>query len=92
MRRDLRHGKVLIDWSQNHPAKTTVAPYSVRIRAEPWVSTPISWDEVDRAAETGEPELLKFGLRDVLARVASVGDLFEPLVHEEGPGPQPPGG
>ena len=46
MRRDLRQGKVLIDWSQNHAAKTTIAPYSLRALAFPSVSTPLTWDEV----------------------------------------------
>ena len=41
MRRDLRAGKVLIDWSQNHAAKTTIAPYSLRALAVPSVSTPV---------------------------------------------------
>ena len=53
MRRDLRHGKVLIDWSQNHGAKTTVAPYSLRARPHPTVSTPVTWDEVAAGVESG---------------------------------------
>jgi bifunctional non-homologous end joining protein LigD len=79
MRRDLRRGKVLIDWSQNHPAKTTIAPYSVRIRAEPWVSTPVSWDEVAGTARDGDAAGLRFDVNDVAARVRSGGDLFAPL-------------
>ena len=47
--------KVLIDWSQNHPAKTTVAAYSLRARPEPTVSTPVSWDEVEACAASGDP-------------------------------------
>ena len=68
-----RTGKVFIDWSQNNTAKTTVAPYSLRARERPAVSTPITWDEVEecRAAE----ELL-FTADEVLERVGSVGDLF----------------
>jgi len=54
MRRDLRHGKVLIDWSQNHAAKTTIAPYSLRALPAPTVSTPLTWDEVQSGAEGGE--------------------------------------
>ncbi len=46
MTKALRHGKVLVDWSQNNAAKTTVAPYSLRARPEPTVSTPITWAEV----------------------------------------------
>jgi bifunctional non-homologous end joining protein LigD len=68
-----RTGKVLIDWSQNNPAKTTVAPYSLRARARPSVSTPVTWDEVEacRVAED-----LVFLADDVRERVAADGDLF----------------
>jgi bifunctional non-homologous end joining protein LigD len=79
MRKSLRRGKVLIDWSQNHPAKTTVAVYSLRGNPEPTVSTPVTWEEVKRCCEGGRPELLRFGADDVLARVAEHGDLFAPV-------------
>jgi bifunctional non-homologous end joining protein LigD len=73
MTRKLRPGKVFIDWSQNNPAKTTVAPYSLRARAHPTVSTPLLWKEVE-ACEN--PEDLVFTTSDVLARVDEHGDLF----------------
>ena len=79
MRKSLRRGKVLIDWSQNHPAKTTVAVYSLRGRPEPTVSTPVTWEEVNHCAEQGRPELLRFTADDVLGRVAEHGDLFAPV-------------
>ena len=47
MTKSLRGGKIFVDWSQNNPAKTTVAPYSLRARDEPTVSTPLTWDEVE---------------------------------------------
>ena len=53
MEKVLRPGKVLVDWSQNNPAKTTVAPYSLRARAGATVSTPIGWDEVDAVRDGG---------------------------------------
>ena len=80
MRRDLRNGKVLIDWSQNHGAKTTVAPYSLRARPHPTVSTPVTWDEVAACVESGRPEELVFEATDVVERVEELGDLFEPLL------------
>jgi bifunctional non-homologous end joining protein LigD len=80
MRRDLRHGKVLIDWSQNHGAKTTVAPYSLRARPHPTVSTPVTWDEVAACVESGRPDELVFEATDVVGRVDDLGDLFEPLL------------
>ncbi|HEX3947487.1 MAG TPA: DNA primase small subunit domain-containing protein, partial [Acidimicrobiales bacterium] len=80
MRRELRRGRVLIDWSQNHAAKTTVAPYSLRGRPHPTVSTPVAWDEVDDCVSSGEPERLVFESADVLQRVGDHGDLFGPLL------------
>jgi len=78
MRRDLRQGKVLIDWSQNHAAKTTIAPYSLRALALPSVSTPLTWEEVQEGAGGGG-DGLRFVAGDVLERIQSVGDLFAPL-------------
>jgi bifunctional non-homologous end joining protein LigD len=77
MTKSLRTGKVLIDWSQNNGAKTTVAPYSLRARAHPTVSTPVTWDEV---AACREPDDLFFTAPDMLARAESSGDLFAPLL------------
>lgn len=75
MRKDLRPGKVFIDWSQNSRHKTTVAAYSLRARPEPTVSTPVTWDEVADGAD-GHP--LSFTAPEVLARVEEHGDLFAP--------------
>ncbi|MGX7823658.1 non-homologous end-joining DNA ligase [Actinokineospora sp. 24-640] len=77
MARNLRPGKVFIDWSQNNPHKTTVAPYSLRARGEPTVSTPVTWAEV---AACREPADLTFTADEVLDRVAEHGDIFGPLV------------
>jgi bifunctional non-homologous end joining protein LigD len=68
-----RPGKIFVDWSQNAHHKTTIAPYSLRARAEPTVSTPVSWDEVEACAEGEE---LRFTSDQVLARVDELGDLF----------------
>jgi bifunctional non-homologous end joining protein LigD len=76
MTRSLRPGKVLIDWSQNNGSKTTVAPYSLRAREHPTVSTPVTWDEVGACREVAD---LFFTAPDVLARVEQRGDLFAPL-------------
>ncbi|GAB1821371.1 non-homologous end-joining DNA ligase [Herbidospora sp. RD11066] len=73
MARRERPGKVFIDWSQNNPAKTTVAVYSVRANAEPTVSTPLTWTEV---AACDDPGRLRFTTSEVLARVGAHGDLF----------------
>ena len=82
MEKAARTGKVLVDWSQNSRHKTTIAPYSLRARPEPTVSTPVAWDEVERGAD-GAP--LRFEAPDVLERVARLGDLFAPTVtHRQG--------
>jgi bifunctional non-homologous end joining protein LigD len=73
MTRKARPGKVFIDWSQNNPAKTTVAPYSLRARERPTVSTPLLWKEVEGCEQ---PDDLVFTAPDVLARVDEHGDLF----------------
>jgi bifunctional non-homologous end joining protein LigD len=80
MRKERRQGKVLIDWSQNSPSKTTVAAYSLRARAEPTVSTPVTWDEVIHCAKTGDPNDLRFEAHEVLQRVEKMGDVLAPLV------------
>jgi bifunctional non-homologous end joining protein LigD len=73
MRKSDRPGKVFVDWSQNSRHKTTIAPYSLRARPHPTVSTPVTWDEVEAGAD-GEP--LTFEAGDVLKRVDEQGDLF----------------
>ncbi len=80
MTKQLRPGKVLVDWSQNDEHKTTVTVYSVRAREQPTVSTPVRWDEVASCREAGDPELLAFDTEQVLARVSQHGDLFAPLL------------
>jgi bifunctional non-homologous end joining protein LigD len=77
MTKALRPGKVLIDWSQNNAAKTTVAPYSLRAMNRPAVSTPVTWDEV---AGCRSPADLTFTSDTVLDRVARHGDLLAVLI------------
>src|SRR6201995_658770 len=76
MTRSLRGGKVLIDWSQNNGSKPTIAPYSLRAREHPTVSTPVTWDEV---AACHDPADLFFTAPDVLARGEERGALFASL-------------
>ncbi|HUO37639.1 MAG TPA: ATP-dependent DNA ligase [Mycobacterium sp.] len=75
MTKSLRAGKVLVDWSQNNAAKTTIAPYSMRGRAEPTVAAPRTWDELE------DPDLRQLRFDEVLGRVATDGDLLAPLDH-----------
>jgi bifunctional non-homologous end joining protein LigD len=80
MARALRPGKVLVDWSQNTEHKSMVCAYSVRAKARPTVSTPVTWDEVEEVAGSGDPTGLVFEMGDVLERLAAHGDLFEPVL------------
>jgi bifunctional non-homologous end joining protein LigD len=75
-----RTGKVLIDWSQNDRNKTTVCAYSLRAAERPTVSTPVEWEEVQGAIDSGDPASLSFEAREALARVAERGDLLAPLL------------
>ncbi|ALG08090.1 non-homologous end-joining DNA ligase [Kibdelosporangium phytohabitans] len=68
-----RGGKVFIDWSQNRPAKTTIAPYSLRARARPTVSTPVTWQEVEECDHVDD---LTFTADEVRARAGELGDLL----------------
>lgn len=78
MQKNLRVGKVLIDWSQNDEHKTTVSVYSLRAKSRPTVSTPVKWTEVAKCARTGDA--MSFDTAQVLKRVRTHGDLFEPLL------------
>jgi bifunctional non-homologous end joining protein LigD len=80
MTKRLRPGRVLVDWSQNDAHKTTVTVYSVRARARPTVSTPVTWEEVARCREARDEQLLTFEVDQVLARAGGQGDLFAPVL------------
>jgi bifunctional non-homologous end joining protein LigD len=80
VKREVRDGRVLIDWSQNAPMRTTVNVYSLRARERPTVSTPVSWRQVERTAREGDPEALVFDWRAVLERIERHGDLFQPVL------------
>jgi len=80
MKKVEREGKIFVDWSQNHPTKTTIAVYSLRARERPTASTPVSWDEVEAAADSGDGSKLVFEAGDVLERIEDQGDLFAPVL------------
>jgi len=78
MAKSRRRGRVLIDWSQNNPSKTTVAVYSMRgKRAQPFVSMPVSWEELKRLKK---PQELSFSPEQALRRLKKTGDLFAPVL------------
>jgi bifunctional non-homologous end joining protein LigD len=76
MKRELRGGKVYVDWQQNEDFKTTVCAYSLRAREHPTVSTPLRWDEVETAAGDGDESALVFDAPAVIERAERHGDLF----------------
>ncbi|GAB2923301.1 non-homologous end-joining DNA ligase [Rhodococcus aerolatus] len=82
-----RPGKVFLDWSQNNPAKTTIAAWSLRGRDTPTVSTPLTWDEVAAAAhdEVG-PDALSFSPDEAAARL-DAGDPLADLTSRAAPLP-----
>jgi bifunctional non-homologous end joining protein LigD len=80
MKKQLRVGKVFVDWSQNDQHKTTISVYSLRARERPTVSTPVAWEEVEQALKKKDASLLVFEASQVLDRVQKMGDLFEPLL------------
>jgi len=80
MKKDVRTGRVLVDWSQNDQHKTTIGVYSLRARERPTVSTPVTWDEVERALKRKDASLLVFEAPQVLERFEKLGDLFEPVL------------
>jgi len=90
MRKDLRRGKIFVDWSQNDPHKTTVAAYSLRATARPSVSTPVRYEEIERALKGRDPASLVFSPEAVLRRIKKLGDLFAPVesLRQSLPGPQ----
>ncbi len=84
MNRDQRPGKIFLDWSQNNPAKTTVAPYSLRGRDIPTVSTPLTWDEVQTCATAND---LVFTAPMMLSRIVEHGDLLAEMGEYRAPVP-----
>jgi bifunctional non-homologous end joining protein LigD len=79
MSKAVRKGKIFVDWSQNDEHKTTISVYSLRAREEPTVSTPVTWEEVEKCLKKKKAEFLKFRCEQTLARVEKFGDLFAPL-------------
>jgi bifunctional non-homologous end joining protein LigD len=80
MKKQLRTGKVFVDWSQNDEHKTTIGVYSLRAREQPTVSTPVTWEEAERALKKKDASLLVFEAKQVVARVDKLGDLFAPVL------------
>ncbi|MBO0984741.1 ATP-dependent DNA ligase [Rathayibacter sp. SD072] len=83
MKKTLREGKVLVDWSQNNAAKTTIAPYSLRGRLRPAVAAPRTWEEI------GAEGLRHLAPEEVVERLRERGDLLRPLLAAREAGLEP---
>ena len=82
MTKALRVGRVLVDWSQNDPGKSTVAPWSARGAQVPTVAAPVTWQQVEHAAASREVRGLVLRLDEVAARLGEHGDLFAPMLEQ----------
>jgi bifunctional non-homologous end joining protein LigD len=80
MKKEVRAGKVFVDWSQNDEHKTTVSVYSLRAREKPTVSTPVTWEEVEKALKKKDAGLLVFEAPKVIERFEKLGDLHAPVL------------
>ena len=81
MAKNIRGGKVFIDWSQNTEHKTTVVVYSLRAKREqPYVSMPFAWDEVEEACRKNDAAAFYYTAEEALERMEAKGDLFEPVL------------
>jgi len=80
MSKQARTGKVFVDWSQNDEHKTTISVYSLRARERPTVSTPVKWEEVERALKKKDANLLVFDAKQVVGRFEKMGDLFQAVL------------
>jgi bifunctional non-homologous end joining protein LigD len=81
MQKNLRTGKIFVDWSQNDEHKTTINVYSLRAKDHPTVSTPVMWSEVEKTLKNKKPDLLYFETDDVFKRIKKHGDLFAPVLN-----------
>lgn len=83
MAKSEREGKVFIDWSQNNASKTTVSPYSLRGRSQPWVAAPRSWEELE------DPDLRQLDYMEVLERASDPPGELAPYLAKRDPARTP---
>lgn len=71
--------KVLVDYNQNAWGRTLASIYSIRPVPSAAVSTPVTWEEIERGVRIDD-----FRLDNVPERVQRLGDLWKPLLQEKG--------
>ncbi|MDQ2665743.1 MAG: non-homologous end-joining DNA ligase [Gemmatimonadota bacterium] len=72
-------GRVLVDYNQNAWGRTLASIYSVRPKPDATVSTPLTWDEVEKGVQLSD-----FTIANVPARLKKMGDLWKPLLAARG--------
>jgi bifunctional non-homologous end joining protein LigD len=70
-------GRVLVDYNQNAWGRTLASIYSVRPKSDATVSTPVTWQEVERGIRIED-----FTIANVPARISKLGDLWRPLLKQ----------
>jgi len=90
--RDERGGRIYVDWAQNDPLRSTIAPYSLRATSRPGVSMPLRWEEIERAAGERKAKGLWFSPEAARERLERMGDLFAGALEGGGRLPPDPGG
>jgi bifunctional non-homologous end joining protein LigD len=83
MSKEQRRGRVFINWSQNDSSKTMICVYSLRARAEPIVSYPLTWNEVESLESEGDPKKFEITHSEAVGRAEKVGDLFGGMILKE---------
>jgi bifunctional non-homologous end joining protein LigD len=82
MAKESRQGKVFINWSQNDAAHTMICVYSLRAREKPYVSCPLSWEELASLSAQGDPGKFHFLPGEAVRRAEELGDLFQPVLEK----------
>ncbi|MEN6385937.1 MAG: non-homologous end-joining DNA ligase [Phycisphaerales bacterium] len=80
MNKDLRKGKVFVDWSQNSRHKTTATVYTLRARSQPTVSMPVSWQDIENALKNNSPDKLIYTAEHAIKKVQKDGDIFNDVL------------
>ncbi|MDD5674582.1 MAG: non-homologous end-joining DNA ligase [Chitinivibrionales bacterium] len=83
MAKESRIGKVFINWSQNDASKTMVSAYSLRAGEKPFVSCPLTFQELESRALENKPERLQFKHDETVLRVKKLGDLFKEMLDKK---------
>jgi bifunctional non-homologous end joining protein LigD len=72
-----RAGKVLVDWRQNDPNRSLIAPWSLRAATTPVVAAPVPWTAVEDAAAGRDGSRLRLAPPDALRALHGEGDPLE---------------